>query len=142
MRCDMDIEGIKMNASELLVYLTLCALLGATGQAARAVVGIKKMSDVAGQEGKSPWDCFSPSQLIVSLIIGGVAGVIAGLTLMPATGAAKIEGANFAIGIMGSGYAGADFIEGFVQKERLGQQKTADASNAQAQAPSEIPPVG
>ena len=129
-----------------LVFLTLCALLGATGQAARAIVGLKKLKDVTADQGKSFYDAFEPSTLIVSLIIGAVAGVVAGLALgIPEAAAAdgtEITGIDteFALGIMASGYAGADFIEGFMSREsaRFNQTTGAPAD----ETPPNTPAVG
>ena len=128
-----------------LVFLTLCALLGATGQSARAIVGLKKLKDVTADQGESFYDAFKPSTLIVSLIIGAVAGVVAGLALgIPETAAADGTQAagvdvKFALGIMASGYAGADFIEGFMSRESARFSPTTAAGD---EAPPTTPPVG
>lgn len=130
-----------------LVFLTLCALLGATGQAARAIVGLKKLKDATADQGESFYDAFKPSTLIVSLIIGAVAGVVAGLALGIPEAAATAEdtqaagiSTEFALGIMASGYAGADFIEGFMSRESARFSQTTSAPGDEA--PPTTPPVG
>jgi hypothetical protein len=47
------------------------------GQVARAVAGLKKMSDDAQAKGVAASAMFNPSRFFISLIIGFVAGVIA-----------------------------------------------------------------
>ena len=101
------------TSAEWLVFLALCALLGATGQAARAIVGLKKMRDDAASKGLDSFQEFRASTLAVSLMIGAVAGVVAGLAL----GSPDSIDQQFALGIMAAGYAGTDFIEGFMSRE-------------------------
>jgi hypothetical protein len=102
-----------MSATEVLASLLVSGLLGAMGQGVRAVVGIKKMVDAARQADASATDLFIASRLGVSLAIGFIAGVIAGLSV----GLATIGGSNgdvkVLLGIAAAGYAGTDFIEAF-----------------------------
>ncbi len=121
------------KASEFLVLLTLCALLGATGQSTRVIVGLKKLRDEAAAKGQAFSDVFQPATLAVSLIIGGVAGVIAGLALN--TGEITIDH-KFALGIMAAGYAGADFIEGFMSREAAKLNPPPAASAPSAETPA------
>jgi hypothetical protein len=74
---------------------------------------LKKLRDETASKGTDFNDEFNPSVLAVSLIIGATAGVIAGLAL----GNPSTIDAKFALGIMSSGYAGADFIEGFMSRQ-------------------------
>lgn len=66
---------------------------------------VKKLHDA--QEFKSK---FSGVQLIISLVIGGVAGMLGVVTLM-----GQPVDKKFLFGLIAFGYAGADFIEGFMQ---------------------------
>ena len=94
-----------MDIYTALNYLILGALLGAAGQGARVIVGLKKLYDTQGFKSD-----FSGVQLIISLVIGAVAGVLGTLTLM-----GQPVDQKFLLGLIAFGYAGADFIEGFMQ---------------------------
>jgi hypothetical protein len=105
-----------MDASSALWTVLLGGFLGMVGQLARTVVGIKKEMDAAkapGAKNKNFGDWFDIKQLVISILIGGVAGVIA--ILSTNTNANAIDN-KFMLGIMASGYAGSDFIEGFMTK--------------------------
>jgi hypothetical protein len=99
-----------MNASETLVYVVLGIILGIVGQSVRAIVGVKKSSDEASFSEKAFKDWFEIKRLAFSLIIGGTAGA---LGVIPQLGAPIDQ--QFLLTILASGYAGADFIEGFMK---------------------------
>ena len=107
-----------METEQTLLYaLMLAILLGVFGQCLRAVIGLKKQAEEAAAEKKALKDVFSLSTLGISLFIGAVAGVAGYLGLRFGTG----EVVNFAegttiTGIVAAGYAGTDFIEGFLKK--------------------------
>jgi hypothetical protein len=84
-------------------------ILGALGQGARTIVGFKKLSDYTdtAQASVDGW------RLLISFGIGGVAGALAAITVLPDTGAVSKEQL---LGIAAAGYAGADFIEGFISR--------------------------
>lgn len=95
------------TASQTLIALALCGVMGLIGQSARAVIGLKGAgsSTVPGQQ-----SAFDASYLVVSLLIGAVAGVLAGLL----TGLEKFTDTVTLQNLMtiaAAGYAGADFIE-------------------------------
>ena len=69
------------DPSSILAALVLAGLLGALGQSARTVAGLKKMNDEAAKQGLSSADVFIAARLFVSLMIGFLAGVAAGLAL-------------------------------------------------------------
>ncbi|HMN44494.1 MAG TPA: hypothetical protein PKE27_07980 [Povalibacter sp.] len=100
--------------------IALGAVLGAIGQAARGIVGWKKVFDEAQSLHTSAREIFSPSRLVVSLLVGAVAGVLATLTLVddPAKlvdGQSSVQFKQFLLALVATGYAGTDFIEGFVR---------------------------
>jgi putative chitinase len=106
-----------MDSQHLLFGILLGGLLGFSGQVIRVVVGMKKMYDKtrdtttpSAPEQKS----FETQRLVISLIIGFVAGVLAALALniKDVPNVTK----EMASGIIAAGYAGADFIEGFMRK--------------------------
>jgi len=99
------------TASDILLLLLLGGLLGALGQGLRVVVGLKKVYDQAHADRTDFASLFDTSKLVVSLFIGFLAGGIAILFMeKPAMGK------ELYTMLIGAGYAGADFIEGFVQK--------------------------
>ena len=104
-----------MSAEDWLVLLTLGAFMGAAGQGARMMIGIKKMSDEAAATASSVRAMIVPSQLVTSLIIGAIAGVI-GVVSMQLSGADKLEVKEL-VTLLFIGYSGADFIEGFIRRE-------------------------
>lgn len=107
-----------MDPQTWLIVLTLGGFLGMVGQGARAIVGLKKESDSAAAAGQNLADRFRASTLVVSLMIGFVAGVLAmvGLVAAGKIAVASVDGQTVAT-LLGAGYAGADFIEGFMQRE-------------------------
>lgn len=105
-----------MDATTWLVGLLLGGLMGLLGQGARAVVGMKKLNDDAVAKGEALRDNFSPSQFFLSLMIGFIAGALAMAGLMSGLESLeKIEGQTL-MTVFAAGYAGADFIEGFVNR--------------------------
>lgn len=95
-----------------LLIIALGALCGFLGQSLRVVVGLHK---AANSEEKTEFDY---ARLVVSLLIGVLAGALAaiaattGLGLMPGIGIDT----QAVLALVAAGYAGADFIEGFVGK--------------------------
>jgi H+/Cl- antiporter ClcA len=98
-----------MNAVEWLPVLTLGALLGAVGQVIRTIAGLKKLKD-------DPVAKFDPMQLMMSVIIGAAAGVIAMVTLGVSDSPDARMSAQDIITVIASGYTGADFIEAFITR--------------------------
>jgi hypothetical protein len=108
-------------------FLMFGVMLGVIGQVARVAVGIKKeMDDPKTQTAKwSTW--FNTPELVVSLLLGGAAGAICCVTLWGDT----ID-KTFIIACVAAGYAGSDFIQGFVQRH-------AGASSPPSPTPPAIP---
>jgi hypothetical protein len=106
----------SITIGNALLALILAGLLGMVGQGVRAVAGLKKMSDDAQAKGVSPSSAFSPGWFLVSLAIGFIAGVIAGLSL----GVSKIlktpDDFQLLLGIAAAGYTGTDFVEAFASR--------------------------
>lgn len=104
------------SAVDWIQVIFLGGLSGALGQAARTIVGIKKVNDLAAAESTDPKDLIVASRLFISLTIGFVAGALAALAMDLSINA--IEVAQI-LGFAAAGYAGADFIEGFISKTPL-----------------------
>src|SRR5215471_16557243 len=91
--------------------LGLGAILGATGQGIRVIVGLKKAAESAQATGSSLKQVFNGARLLVSLLIGAIAGVLAAL---PFISHAETITYQTLSSLFGAGYAGSDFIEGFM----------------------------
>lgn len=102
-----------MTASLWIQILIVGALAGAIGQGLRSIVGISKLNRVANATAPSHEDIFRLSRLLSSLAIGATAGALAAIT----SGAdpSNISTTSF-MAFVSAGYAGADFIEGTMQK--------------------------
>ncbi|MEI9886164.1 MAG: hypothetical protein WDN08_06610 [Rhizomicrobium sp.] len=110
---DACITNAVWTAFDWLQVLGLGAAAGAIGQGIRTVVGLKKVNDSAGGSSKTVADMIEPSRLVVSLAIGAIAGALAGTTIIK--NLCGITPDNF-FAIVAAGYAGADFIEGFMSR--------------------------
>ena len=111
-----------------LGILLVGIILGALGQGARTIVGFKKLSDA-----DSSAALFDGVRLLISFGIGGVAGALAAITVLPETGQVSKEQL---LGIAASGYAGADFIEGFIGQLSGGMSSSSSTSASPAAAPA------
>jgi hypothetical protein len=104
------------SPTDMLVLIILGAILGMVGQGLRVLVGLKKMQDVASTTGKTNDQLYQVSRVIMSLMIacaiGAVAGVIAAMSKLDA----NID-KSVLVAFITAGYAGTDFIEGFLRKE-------------------------
>jgi len=111
----------------ILGKLLLAVLLGVVGQLARVVVGLKKENDQADAANQSFKQRFNPGELLVSLAIavgvGAVAGVLAALTKI------DVEDPQSWLTILAAGYAGTDFIEGFMRKALPESQPASPPDN-------------
>ena len=112
-----------MDPWTALGYILLGGLLGAIGQGIRVVVGLKKQMDESSKssdgsdsaQSKKDWQqWFDPQQLLVSLAIAFVVGGIAG-TLASLQSFGQDVTKEYMISIITVGYAGTDFIEGFMK---------------------------
>jgi len=105
-----------VSISELLMQIALGAVVGMLGQGLRVIVGLKKKSDLAASPNLSDDPvAFDTQRLLTSLFIGAIAGALGMLSLTnfaPPTGGAVSSQQFFSL--IGIGYAGTDFIEGFI----------------------------
>ena len=99
------------SSSDILVTLLLCGLMGMLGQGIRAAIGLKNaLSATPGSAARR--NEFSPAYFATSLMIGFIAGALAGVLI----GLDKLmhfdaDNINVLAGIAAAGYAGVDFIE-------------------------------
>ena len=104
-----------MGTTDWVLTIILGGILGMIGQGIRVVAGLKKVNDQASAEGKSFGSLFQSSTLALSLLIGFIAGALA---IIGVTGSLEVAkpSKELIVTIIGAGYAGTDFIEGFVKK--------------------------
>lgn len=129
----MDAANEVFTATAWLQLLLLGGLLGAVGQGARVVVGLKKLADEAAAAGKEFYERMVTSRLVISLAIGFIAGALAAI----------LAGINLSqvslqqiLALAGAGYVGADFIEGamsrFVPKTGIGSKESPGEINVES----------
>jgi hypothetical protein len=110
-----------------ITWLQIAAVgivFGAAGQLARTIVGFKKLYDFT--DGVTPaFSLVDGMRLFVSIAIGGVAGLFAAVSVI--TNVADVSTQQL-LGIAAAGYAGSDFIEGFVTRFSGAQQQMAGPS--------------
>lgn len=109
-----------MYTYEPLLHTALLILigmvLGVTGQLIRIVVGLKKSADTAPAPGQAPSAPFDPVRLRTSLLIGLLVGIVSGvLAAVEQVDTAQLTKSIY-ISFIAAGYAGTDFIEGFMGK--------------------------
>ena len=102
-----------MKPEEWLIRLLLGGLAGMAGQGVRVIVGLKKTHEEARAANQDFKTVFEASNVVMSFIIGFVAGALAGMAITDRNSDVSQEQI---IGLMGAGYAGTDFIEGFITK--------------------------
>jgi hypothetical protein len=104
-----------LDPTNVLLYLVIGMMLGAAGQGVRAIVGWKGLQDqVANSQNTTMDDIFRVRDLLISFGIGGVAGILASMGLLASK--TNLDDMRSLLGLMAAGYAGTDFIEGFVKQ--------------------------
>ncbi len=103
-----------MEASLILINLTLGGFLGLLGQGVRVIAGLKKLQD-ASQEPLKENTEFDLRRLCITFLIGFIAGGLGIVGQMEADGSVKMDKERM-LTLIGIGYAGVDFIEAFLMK--------------------------
>ena len=97
-----------------LIIIVLGAILGAVGQGVRVIVGLKKVYDEAVKNNIAANSLLEYRQLALSLVIGFAVGAIAGVLAAVNSVDAQFS-KSVIIAFIAAGYAGTDFIEGFMK---------------------------
>jgi hypothetical protein len=126
-------------AANVLAALIMGGFLGLLGQGARTIVGLKGLYDEADSRDVSQTDLFSAARLVISLLIGFLAGLAATLAL----GIDKLlfidpSKLDILLGIAAAGYVGTDFIEGFMSRFAPTQKPSAPAEKPTESVPEPI----
>ena len=98
-----------------LIIILLGAILGAVGQGIRVIVGVKKVNDNAVKTNTAVNDTIDYRQMAFSLIIAFAIGGIAGVLAAVSSDSIQFTKSTV-IAFITAGYAGTDFIEGFIKK--------------------------
>ncbi len=100
-----------LSPMEYLILILLGGIVGTVGQLLRVIIGLKKAADT-NQATDYRRTVLS---LVLAFAIGGVAGVLAAINMTEVT----IDKSTL-MAFLTAGYAGTDFIEGFISKNKIG----------------------
>lgn len=95
-----------------LNLLALGASLGAAGQVIRQIAGFKKLMEE--KPGKALGSLLDNSRIVITLLIGAVAGMLAVLA-MDLPRSPGVVSTQTLMALLMAGYAGTDFIESFMK---------------------------
>lgn len=132
-----------MIASDLILVLAVGGLLGMVGQAIRTIVGLKKVYDQSVRQNTAFGELFQSNQIALSLLIGFVAGILGIIGFFDPASTKFTK--DMLLTLIGIGYAGSDFIEGFIKKYLPSDSAPAQPAAAgapPAQAGDDQPAVG
>lgn len=104
------------SAYEWLQLVALGGLAGLLGQGVRVVVGFKKLHDASTRSNSSVYDMIRPDRLFVPLAVGFIAGALAAATTISTIAELHAISLQKILALAGAGYAGADFVEGFMSR--------------------------
>ena len=128
---------MDVSSSAVLTTLVLCGLLGSLGQGIRAAIGLKNAGLLQPKKPDQQSE-FDAGYFLVSMMIGFIAGMVSGLII----GLDKLLvidpfNTKILLGIVVSGYAGADFIENSMSRVLPGLGN----SSAPASIPEPVRPI-
>ena len=110
---NMQLVDATFSASQWLQLIGLGGAVGALGQGMRAIVGLKKVHDATSTLETPMRSALALDRLFISLAIGFVAGALAATGLLSDLSQVTTQ-QIFALAA--AGYAGADFVEGFMSR--------------------------
>lgn len=106
-----------MSTTEILNQILLAGILGITGQLLRIIIGMKKLNEKAKEENQRTQDMIVTSKMVISILIGFLAGILAWLAASNAIMEKDFfSSKQIMMGIIAAGYSGTDFIEGIMSK--------------------------
>jgi hypothetical protein len=131
---NLNPAGGSMSAAQWLLVILLGGVAGSVGQGLRMVVGLKKHSEEVASDGPASFD---GARLLMSLFIAFTAGAVAAITTI--SDAVNVTPQQF-VALAGAGYAGTDFIEGFVSHGSVPMTSTAKPASAAPTVSTASPP--
>jgi putative chitinase len=136
--------SVTFSAYEWLQLIGLGGFSGMLGQGSRAVIGFKKLHDASSGTTGGVADMIAADRLIVSLVIGFIAGALAAISTIQTAHDLLNVGLEQVLGFAGAGYAGADFIEGLISRVApaanvpAGQEAVGSGAASPAQADGSV----
>lgn len=128
-------------ASQVLAALILCGIMGLLGQGVRATIGLKNAKALDSTT-PGTQSTFSAAYFVLSLMIGFIAGVLAGLGIgLDKFMTVDLGHLDLLLGVAASGYVGADFIENSLSLVIPAAKPAAAADVVVAVTPASTPPV-
>jgi hypothetical protein len=108
---EMADAPVLVAGSQALSAILTCGILGAIGQGIRAVVGLKNAGSLNSTT-PTAQSGFNSSYFLVSMMIGFIAGILAGIGLgLKSFTSIDLDNIKPLLGVIGSGYLGADFMK-------------------------------
>lgn len=109
----------SMHLDQWLQLALMGGIFGLLGQLVRTAMGMRKLTRSSGGLKKAMADEFSQSQLLISLLLGALAGIMATFTVPGLEGFADnpVVSPTVILAIVSAGYAGGDFLEGIVKSQ-------------------------
>jgi predicted chitinase len=123
---------------QVMLALLLAGFMGLLGQGGRAAIGLKSAATLAAGT-PTQQSQFNAAYFFLSLMIGFIAGVLAGIPLLKTLTGITPDDITVLLGIAAAGYAGADFIENAFTRLLPGMGTPAAGQGAAAAPPA--PPV-
>lgn len=130
-----------MTTEQWILNLLLGGILGMLGQGLRVVAGLKKMNDQGAREGRTFSSMFQTSEMVSSLMIGFIAGAVAIVVSIDVASVSDKIDKTTIVTLITAGYAGTDFIEGFIKKHLPGGGGGGGRGDAPPEAPVAAAPV-
>ncbi len=111
-----------MTLEQWIVLAASGALFGLIGQLIRTALGFRKLHREAPGNFRNTLNI---SQLMISLLLGTLAGVMSAIILLNIPGNEDLRSfrsggmisASFIVSVIAAGYAGGDFLEGIVKSQ-------------------------
>ena len=125
---------IPMTPDQWLTLILLGALLGMACKGIRAVVGLKKVSDANAGKPDDQKEALRVVQLAMGLFIAFAVGGIAGILAAMSMDKYAVDG-QILTAFLAAGYAGTDFIEGFMTRNSA-KVTGGNANAVRANAPT------
>jgi len=121
------------SPGDMLIMILLGALLGMIGQSIRIVAGLKKLS--AKSSDKDDFnEKFDLKQLVLSLLYAAIIGFISG-ALLAVENIEVVWDKSTILAMIGAGYAGVDFLEGFLARQMPNTTVTTEVVTGKAKTP-------
>jgi len=103
----------QSEVNMLLSKILLGAVLGLIGQGIRVIIGLTKLKKESTDQAAFN-ESFDIKELLLSLLIGAIAGILGVLSITTAKPDSKLS--DLTLQLIAIGYAGTDFIQGVLKQ--------------------------